>query len=138
MVDSGHTACFGVTLERSPPARNRRPDTAPPGPSSLIGQTLGGRYRVTALLCSGGMGAVYRAEHTELKKTVALKVLNQEMAAHREAALRFEREAMVSAQIQHPNVVNATDSGRLPDGSLYLVLEYVSGRSLRALIDAEV
>ena len=83
------------------------------------------------------MGAVYQAEHTALKKTVAVKVLNQEMASHREAALRFEREAMVSARIVHPNVVSATDSGRLPDGSLYLVLEYVSGRSLRELIDAE-
>jgi serine/threonine-protein kinase len=103
----------------------------------LIGLVVGGRYRVTSLIGSGGMGAVYRAEHTALKKTVALKVLNQEMAGHREAALRFEREAMVSAQIQHPNVVSATDSGRLPDGSLYLVLEYVEGRSLRELIDNE-
>jgi serine/threonine protein kinase len=112
-------------------------DTALAGPTSLIGQTLGGRYRVTALLGSGGMGAVYCAEHTALKKTVAVKVLNQQMASHREAALRFEREAMVSARIVHPNVVSATDSGRLPDGSLYLVLEYVAGRSLRELIDAE-
>jgi len=59
------------------------------------------------------------------------------MAQHREAALRFEREAMVSARIVHPHVVNATDSGRLPDGSLYLVLEYVSGHSLRELRDRE-
>jgi hypothetical protein len=103
----------------------------------MIGQTLGGRYRVTALLGAGGMGAVYRAEHTALKKAVAIKVLSQEMASHREAALRFEREAMVSARIVHPNVVSATDSGRLADGSLYLVLEYVEGRSLRQLIDAE-
>ena len=137
MIESRGTAYDGVTLERSPSDREPESETALAPPKTLIGQTLGGRYRVTALLGSGGMGAVYRAEHTELKKTVALKVLNQEMAAHREAALRFEREAMVSAQIQHPNVVNATDSGRLPDGSLYLVLEYVSGRSLRALIDAE-
>jgi len=105
--------------------------------SSLLGQTLGGRYRISSLIGSGGMGAVYRAEHTQLQKTVALKVLNAQMAAHREAALRFEREAMVSARIQHPHVVSATDSGRLSDGSLYLVLEYVSGRSLRELLDAE-
>jgi serine/threonine protein kinase len=136
-AQSGDTLYSGVTLERSPPDRKQRTDTAPPGPSSLIGQILGGRYRVTALLGTGGMGAVYRAEHTALKKAVAVKVLNQEMAGHREAALRFEREAMVSARIVHPNVVSATDSGRLADGSLYLVLEYVSGRSLREVIDAE-
>jgi serine/threonine protein kinase len=138
MVESGDTSFSGVTVERSPSDHNPESDTALAAPpSSLIGQTLGGRYRVTSLLGSGGMGAVYRAEHMELRKTVALKVLNQEMASHREAALRFEREAMVSAQIQHPNVVSATDSGRLPDGSLYLVLEYVSGRSLRDLVNAE-
>ena len=105
--------------------------------ASLIGQTLGGRYLVTSLIGAGGMGAVYRAEHTQLQKPVALKVLNGDMAAHREAAQRFEREALVSARIVHPNVVSATDSGRLADGSLYLVLEFVSGRSLRQLIDAE-
>jgi eukaryotic-like serine/threonine-protein kinase len=137
MVESGPTAYSGVTLERSPPDQKPRSDTAPPGPTSLIGQTLGGRYRVIALLGSGGMGSVYRAEHTALKKAVAVKVLSQQMASHREAALRFEREAMVSARIVHPNVVSATDSGRLADGSLYLVLEYIPGRSLRQLIDAE-
>jgi hypothetical protein len=105
--------------------------------SALIGQTLGGRYLVTALIGSGGMGAVYRAEHVQLQKPVALKVLNSEMALHKEAAARFEREAMVSARIMHPHVVSANDSGRLPDGSLYLVLEFVSGRSLRQLIDEQ-
>ncbi len=105
--------------------------------TGLVGQILGGRYRVTSLIGSGGMGAVYRAEHVQLHKTVALKVLNAEMAAHREAALRFEREALVSARIQHPHVVSATDSGRLPDGSLYLVLEYVAGKSLREVVDEE-
>jgi serine/threonine protein kinase len=133
----GDRTYSGVTLERSPSERKQPSDTALAAPASLIGLVVGGRYRVTSLIGSGGMGAVYRAEHTALKKTVALKVLNQEMASHREAALRFEREAMVSAQIQHPNVVSATDSGRLPDGSLYLVLEYVEGHSLRELIDNE-
>jgi hypothetical protein len=103
----------------------------------LIGQTLNGRYRVSALIGTGGMSAVYRAEHVQLGRSVALKVLNAEMATHREAMLRFEREALVSAKIQHPNVVSATDSGRLRDGSLYLVLELVEGRSLRDLITSE-
>src|SRR6185295_18897668 len=106
-------------------------------PASLVGQTLGGRYLVTDLIGAGGMGAVYRAQHVQLQKPVALKVLNAEMALHKEAAQRFEREAMVSARIMHPHVVSANDSGRLPDGSLYLVLEFVQGRSLRQLIDEE-
>ncbi len=103
----------------------------------LIGQTLNGRYRVLSVIGTGGMSAVYRAEHVQLGRAVALKVLNAEMALHREAMLRFEREALLSAKIQHPHVVSATDSGRLPDGSLYLVLELVAGRSLRELINAE-
>src|SRR5688572_10233340 len=103
--------------------------------NNLIGQTLNGRYRVISLIGTGGMSAVYRAEHVQLGMAVALKVLNAEMAAHREAVLRFEREALVSAKIQHPHVVGATDSGRLEDGSLYLVLELVAGRSLRDVIN---
>ncbi len=112
---------------------------APPSATEhpLIGQTLNGRYRVIAQIGTGGMSAVYRAEHVQLGRPVALKVLNAEMATHREAMLRFEREALVSAKIQHPNVVSATDSGRLRDGSLYLVLELVEGRSLRDLITSE-
>jgi serine/threonine-protein kinase len=138
MVEIGDTAYSdGVSSEAAPPESGPAAGLPSGGASSLLGQTLGGRYRVTSLIGSGGMGAVYRAEHLQLQKTVALKVLNAEMAAHREAALRFEREAMVSARIQHPNVVNATDSGRLPDGSLYLVLEYVAGSSLRQLLDRE-
>ncbi len=139
MVDSRDTAYSdGVTDEaRPPPAVGTPAGSGPTEAAALLGQILGGRYRVTSLIGSGGMGAVYRAEHMELQKTVALKVLNAEMAGHREAALRFEREAMVSARISHPHVVNATDSGRLPDGSLYLVLEYVAGRSLRDLLNAE-
>lgn len=104
---------------------------------TLIGQTLNGRYRVISLIGTGGMSAVYRAEHVQLGRAVALKVLNAEMATHPEAMARFEREALVSAKIQHQHVVCASDSGRLADGSLYLVLELVPGHSLRELINAE-
>jgi serine/threonine protein kinase len=105
---------------------------------TLIGQTLNGRYRVIELIGTGGMSAVYRAEHVQLGRAVALKVLNAEMATHPEAMLRFEREAIVCAKIQHQHVVCASDTGRLADGSLYLVLELVEGQSLRELINAEV
>jgi hypothetical protein len=106
-------------------------DVAP----SLLGQVVAGRYRVEALLGEGGMGAVYRAEHVQLEKPVALKVLHPEMTARPEVVRRFEREALASARIQHPHVVNATDFGKLDDGAFFLVLEYVSGKSLRRVID---
>lgn len=103
--------------------------------NALVGRVLADRYRVESLLGSGGMGSVYRAEHVLMKKAVALKVLHREMTYHPEVVARFEREAIAAARIDHPNVAAAMDCGRLEDGSFYIVLEYVDGKSLRALID---
>lgn len=97
---------------------------------ALVGETVAERYRITALIGLGGMGAVYRAEHIHMKKTVALKVLHREMTALSEVVARFEQEAVAAARIEHPNVVQARDFGRLQDGAFYLVLDYVEGRSL--------
>ncbi|HEX6272660.1 MAG TPA: protein kinase [Polyangiaceae bacterium] len=101
---------------------------------ALIGAVVAGRYRVEKLLGAGGMGAVYRAEHVHMKKTVALKVLHKEFIGVNEIVARFEREAIAAARIEHPNVAPARDFGKLDDGSFYLVLEYVDGKSLRELI----
>ncbi|HVR19381.1 MAG TPA: protein kinase [Polyangiaceae bacterium] len=101
----------------------------------LIGSIVAGRYRVERLLGSGGMGAVYRAEHVHMRKTVALKVLHKELAGVNEIVARFEREAIAAGRVEHPNVAPATDFGKLEDGSFYLVLEYVDGKSLRELLE---
>jgi serine/threonine-protein kinase len=126
MGDGGQTV-----LTQPAPAPGVDPEVLP----SLVGQVVAGRYRVESLLGEGGMGSVYRAEHVQLQKSVALKVLHPEMTARPEAVRRFEREALASARIQHPHVVNATDFGKLEDGSFFLVLEYVSGKSLRRLVE---
>ncbi len=107
------------------------------GAPDLVGATIAGRYRIDRLLGSGGMGAVYRAEHVHMRKTVALKVLHREMTLVPEVVARFEREAIAASRVDHPNVVAATDFGKLEAGGFYLVLEFVEGRSLRALLDAE-
>lgn len=109
------------------------PDSAQAEPS-LIGTLLGGRYRVEALVGMGGMGAVYRAEHVHMRKAVAVKVLHREMTLLPEVVARFEREAVAAGRIEHPHVVAATDLGRLEDGSFYMVLEFVEGQGLGALI----
>ena len=80
------------------------------------------------------MGAVYQAEHTHMRKRLAVKVLHPEMSRLPEVVARFEREAMAAAHIDHPNVAAATDFGKLDDGSFFLVLEYVEGTSLREVI----
>lgn len=101
----------------------------------LIGPLLADRYRLSSLLGEGGMGRVYLGEHVLMRKRVAFKVLHRELTQVPEVVTRFEREAMAAANIEHPNIASATDFGKLPDGSVYLVLEYVQGNSLRDLIE---
>jgi serine/threonine-protein kinase len=100
-----------------------------------VGAIVAERYRILGLIGTGGMGAVYRAEHVHMKKLFALKLLHPEFLGVEEVRQRFEREAVAAGRIEHPNVVGATDFGKLPDGSFYLVLEYIDGTSLRALLE---
>jgi eukaryotic-like serine/threonine-protein kinase len=99
-----------------------------------VGTVLAGRYRIERLLGSGGMGSVYRAEHVLMRKACAVKVLHREMTQVKEVVARFEREAVAAARIEHPNVATATDFGQLEDGSFYLVLEFIEGKSLGRLL----
>ena len=110
-------------------------DTVRAEADPLVGTLLAERYRLVEQLGSGGMGAVYRAEHVHMKKSVAVKILHRHMTTNLEVVARFEREAVAAGRIEHPNVAAATDFGRLADGSFYLVLEYVEGKSLGLLMD---
>ena len=100
----------------------------------LIGSLVADRYRVSKKLGEGGMGVVYLAVHEALRKPVALKLLATSGRIDREAVARFEREAIAAANLKHPNIAEATDFGRLSDGALYLVMEYVEGTTLRRLL----
>ena len=77
-----------------------------------MGQVVSGRYRIEKLLGEGGMGAVYLAEHTLMRKRVALKLLHAEIAADPDILARFRREAEAAAHVEHPNVAAATDFGQ--------------------------
>jgi serine/threonine protein kinase len=125
-------AATPTTAEGQAPKRGAGPSNRPA--AALIGMTLSGRYLINRLIGEGGMGAVYEAEHTHMKKRLAVKVLHAEMSRLQEVVDRFEREAMAAAHIEHPNVAAATDFGKLEDGSCFLVLEYVEGQSLREAI----
>ncbi len=107
----------------------------PASPPELTGRVIGG-CRVLGLIGAGGMGSVYRARQLRLERTVALKVLLPELAAATEFRRRFEREGQALAALRHPGIVTVFDAGA--DGDLlYLVMELVSGSSLRrALCDA--
>jgi serine/threonine-protein kinase len=96
-----------------------------------VGTVLADRYRLNELVGEGGMGKVYGAEHIHMRKRVAVKVLHRELTTVPEVVARFEREAMAAANIDHPNVAIATDFGKLADGAVFLVLEFVQGKNLR-------
>jgi serine/threonine-protein kinase len=102
-----------------------------------IGRILDDRYRIEEFLAEGGMGSVYIAEHLKLHKAVALKVIHQELVGDGEVAARFAREAMASAQLDHPHVASALDYGALPEGGAYLVMQLVRGDSIAELIEKE-
>jgi serine/threonine-protein kinase len=104
---------------------------AEPEPRLSPGALVAERYRVVSFLGEGGMGAVYRVEHQHMRKAFALKVLHRAFLSRPEIVARFEREARAAGSIDHPNVAAATDFGQLPDGSFFLILEFVGGRSLR-------
>ncbi|MGN6107633.1 MAG: protein kinase domain-containing protein [Kofleriaceae bacterium] len=105
--------------------------------SELVGQLIDGRYRLEATLGRGGMGLVYRAAHVGLRRQVAVKILHPSLAASSDVRSRFEREALAVGKIDHPNCVSVYDVGRLPDGSLYLAMELLDGRSLADVLEQE-
>lgn len=95
-----------------------------------------GKYRLEQLIAHGGMGSVFRARHLTLERAVAIKILRAEFLADPTARERFNREARAAARLKHPNIVAVYDSGHLPNGSAYLVMELIEGRSLREEIRA--
>jgi len=99
-------------------------------PESLVGSTLDGRYRLVAHIASGGMGAIFRAEHVHLRKDVAVKVLRPDLTSSSDLVERFRREAEIAATLTHENIVRVTDFGRSPEGWLFLAMEYLEGESL--------
>lgn len=101
---------------------------------SRVGTVISDRYRLHKLLAMGGMGAVYTGEHVHMRKRVAVKLLHPQMQKSAGLLARFEREAIVGAHVEHTNVAAARDFGKLPDGSHYLVLEFVRGVTLRELL----
>ena len=114
------------------------PSPSPDESSILaVGSLLDGRYRVDAVLGVGGMGRVYKAEHTGIGRAVAIKVLHSRLGGSKEAAQRFQREALASGRLDHPNIVGVSDFGVTDDGSLYLVMEALEGEPLGKRLERE-
>ncbi len=106
------------------------------GDDPLIGRVIADRYLMLARLGEGGMGRVYLAEHVKMNRQCAIKVMNPSLINDTESATRFAREASNAARILHPNVAAVFDYGEA-DKIVYLVMEYVDGESLSAILRRE-
>lgn len=104
---------------------------------SLLGRTFDDTYRLDALVESGGMGTVYRATNLLTDEQVAVKVLNARVVRDEAVQQRFRREARAAKLLQHANTVAVTDSGQTSDGYVYIVMEFLEGRSLRDVLARE-
>jgi serine/threonine-protein kinase len=100
----------------------------------LVGQTIKGTYLIQQKIGGGGMGDVYKAIHTKLDSPVALKIVKPALLGHTSMVHRFQREARAASKLHHPNVVAVTDFGQSDDGMLFMVMEYVAGKSLAQVI----
>ena len=101
----------------------------------LVGQILDRRYRVSQRLSHGGAGIVYKAQHTRLDRSFAVKVMAAGLETDEEAVTRFEREARLTSRFTHPNIVEITDFGVDPVFGIYLVMEFVPGVTVAQLIN---
>ena len=119
-----------------PPAPAPEPPSAPRDPA--IGRRIAdGKYVIESLIGSGAAGAVYRATHRELRRTVAIKLLHPHYQQDPHFMTSFRAEALAASQLDHPNVMRVLDFGQEPDGLFYIVMEHLSGRTLQSLLDEE-
>jgi serine/threonine-protein kinase len=107
-----------------------------PRSESLPGRQIG-NYRLISLIGKGGMGEVYLAEHTLLMRRCAIKLIRPDRARDPQVVARFEREVRMTARLSHRNIVHTFDSGRTADGTLYYVMEYLSGSTLDDIVEQQ-
>jgi serine/threonine protein kinase len=101
----------------------------------FVGRTIAGRYLIEELLGAGGMGTVYRARHQIIGRDVALKFLEPSLVTNERQRKRFLGEARAANQINHEHIIDITDFGETEDGLVYLVMEYLEGRTLSDVIE---
>lgn len=107
------------------------------GTADLLGSVVAERYHILKKLGEGGMGTVYLAEHVKMGRKSALKVMNPGMNTDPDAIARFNREASNASRLSHPNICAIYDFGETPEGLIYLAMEFIEGKALTDLIEAD-
>ncbi|WP_394832812.1 protein kinase [Pendulispora rubella] len=132
----------GTKLVESDPSDESPAPAPPPVPEpakpvdTYLGREISGHIEIRELAGVGAMGRVYRAFQRGIDRDVAVKILHRELSANPQLVARFHREAKVASRLQHPNVVHVHLAGQLPDGALYIVMEYLDGLSLQSALTA--
>jgi serine/threonine-protein kinase len=132
---TGEVTFCGSCGTRLPPEGRLSEEAAEHDP--LLGRIVDDRYRVLAKLGEGGMGAVYQVEHVHMGKYMAMKLLLREFSGNRDLVRRFRREAQAVSRLTHANTVQVFDFGRTADGAMYMVMEFIRGENLAAVLDRE-
>lgn len=133
---------------RSARSRNdeQAPATAAAGPRTVKrntaqmitgGRIIANRYRIETLVGAGAVGSVFKAQHVDLPRTFAIKLLHPHYRADPHLMASFRSEARAASLLDHPNVTVVHDFGEEPDGLVYIVMEYLQGINLQALLDEE-
>ncbi len=143
--DPNETASEDVKTQYSPPPTNRLSgqhsdtETAEETDVGEVPENLDylilGKYRVIKQLGKGGMGDIYLAEHTQLRKLVAIKIISEELSKRPQFVNLFKREARSAAKLQHPNIAQVFDYGE-EKGKYFYVMDYIQGENLADIIDS--
>jgi eukaryotic-like serine/threonine-protein kinase len=138
---------WAVTVRFCPMDGMRLPEATPPPEAKvidrksandpLLGQVFENKYLILAKIGQGGTGSIYRAQRANIGDYVAIKVLKPELVADYAATERFRREALALGRIHHPNAISIYDFGVSANGTAFLVMEFLSGKTLRQILQAE-
>lgn len=103
----------------------------------FIGMVLDGKYCIESKIGQGGMGNVYKAKHVHMDTVVAVKILHPHLMSDQTTVERFRREARAAITVNHPNAIHVMDFGVTGDKTVYLVMEFLEGTSLRKILETE-
>ncbi len=104
---------------------------------TFVGLVIDNRYRIRRRIGEGGMGTVYAAEHVDIGKSVAVKILRRQFSGDKQLVERFRREARAASRVGHPHIIEVTDFGTTEDGCAYFVMEHLEGLDLADVLVRE-